>query len=89
MWPLQRRLKRETTYMFKRKEKIVRTEVDIQVNLVQGEIVRIAKNGTYILQIPQMLPLSYLKEITEKLKKETGAKFVVIQYNAEIWRVDK
>lgn len=74
--------------MFKRKEKIVRTEIDMQVNLINAEVLRIVKNGTYIVQFNQLLPNSQMREVCEKLKSTTGAKFIVMSGNAQIWRAD-
>lgn len=74
--------------MFKRKEKIVRTEIDLQVNFTNAEVLRIVKNGTYLVQFDHFLPESQMKEINRILKETPGAKFVILAGNAKIWRAD-
>ena len=65
--------------MFKRKKQIVDKTIEFQVNVVNAEAINIKKTGSYILQIDHHLPAQSLNEMVKTLKKETGAKWIVVQ----------
>jgi hypothetical protein len=65
--------------MFKRKQKLVEKTIEFQVNVVNAEAINIKKTGSYILQIDHNLPAQSLNEMIKTLKKETGAKWIVVQ----------
>ena len=65
--------------MFKRKNQRVEKTVEFQVNVVNAEAINIKKTGSYILQIDHHLPAQSLDDIIKTLKKETGAKWIVVQ----------
>jgi hypothetical protein len=65
--------------MFKRKQKLVQKTIEFQVNVVNAEAINIRKTGSYILQVDHHLPQQALNEMLKTLKKETGAKWIVVQ----------
>ena len=65
--------------MFKRKQKLVEKTIEFQVNLVNAEAINIKKTGSYILQVDHHLPTESLNDMIKTLKKETGAKWIVIR----------
>jgi hypothetical protein len=65
--------------MFKRKQKLVEKTIEFQVNIVNAEAINIKKTGSYILQVDHHLPAQSLDDIIKTLKKETGAKWIVVQ----------
>ena len=65
--------------MFKRKKQIVDKTIEFQVNVVNAEAINIKKTGSYILQVDHHLPAQSLNEMIKTLKKETGAKWIVVQ----------
>jgi ribosomal protein S16 len=65
--------------MFKRKQKSVEKTIEFQVNVVNAEAINIKKTGTYILQIDHYMPTHSLNDMIKTLKKETGAKWIIVQ----------
>lgn len=74
--------------MFKRKEKIIRREIEYKVEVVQAEAMRIVKDGTYVLQLNYSLPNEQLKLITESIKKSTGAKWIIVNGGGNVIQVN-
>lgn len=74
--------------MFKRKEKIIKREIEFKFEIVQAEAMRIVKNGTYILSLSHSLPASELDKMIKTLKKTTGAKWLIVQGAAQVVKVD-
>lgn len=73
--------------MFKRKEKVIKREIEFRVEIVGAEAMRIAKNGTYVLALDRNLPFSELDKMINTLKKTTSAKWIIIQNGANIVKV--
>ena len=65
--------------MFKRKQQRVEKTIEFQVNVVNAEAINIKKTGSYILQVDHHLPTESLNNMLKTLKKETGAKWIVVQ----------
>ena len=65
--------------MFKKRQKMVEKTIEFQVNVVNAEAINIKKTGSYILQIDHYMPTQSLDEMIKTLKKETGAKWIVVQ----------
>ena len=65
--------------MFKKKEKHIHRNIEFQVNVVNAEAINIKKTGSYILQVDNHLPTEQLNQMIQTLKKQTGAKWIVIQ----------
>ena len=76
------------SYMFKRKEKIIKREIEYKVELVEAKAMRIVKNGTYVLSLSHTLPTSELDNIIKTLKKTTEAKWIIVQGAADIVKVN-
>ena len=65
--------------MFKRKQQQIAKTIEFQVNVVNAEAINIKKTGSYILQVDHHLPTESLNDMIKTLKKETGAKWIVVQ----------
>lgn len=65
--------------MFNRKQKQIQKTIEFQVNVVNAEAINIKKTGSYILQVDHHLPTESLNDMIKTLKKETGAKWIVVQ----------
>ena len=65
--------------MFNKKQQQKTITIEHQINVVNAEAINIKKTGSYILQVDNYLPTERLNEMLQTLKKETGAKWIVIQ----------
>jgi hypothetical protein len=63
--------------MFKKKATSV--EIEHRINIVNAEALNIKKTGSYILQLDTYLSSRQCEEILNTLKKDTGAKWIIVQ----------
>lgn len=68
--------------MFKRKPQ--RVEVEHRITFENAEALNIKKTGSYILCLNSYIENSRADEIIKMLKKETGAKWIIIQGGAKV-----
>lgn len=74
--------------MFKCKQTVIKHETEFSVQIVQAEALRITKGGTYVLALNRSMPYEQLNNIISTLKKETSAKWIIIQDGASIVKVN-
>ena len=65
--------------MFKKKQQPRDVNIEYQVRVIEAEAVNIKKTGSYILQVDNNLPGEILNQMLKTLKKETGAKWIIVQ----------
>jgi hypothetical protein len=65
--------------VFKKKKQQRDVNIEYQVRVIDAEAVNIKKTGSYILQVDNHLPGEILNQMLKTLKKETGAKWIIVQ----------
>lgn len=65
--------------MFKKKQMPIQKTIEFEVNVINAEAINIKKTGSYILQVDSYLPSAELNQMLKTLKKETGAKWIIVQ----------
>ena len=65
--------------MFKKNEKRIERTIEFQVKVVNADAINIKKTGSYILQVDNHMPTEMVNSMLKTLKKETGAKWILIQ----------
>jgi hypothetical protein len=74
--------------LFKRKEVIIERRIEFSVTPIDAKAFHIKRTGSYILQLDYTVNEQVAKEILDKLKQSTGAKWGIIQGGARVIEVN-